>query len=60
MPKYWQPIAINAQEEAAIYASEARLMRDAGRVAAWEFYSDMAATLYARARWAMEAPEDCP
>jgi hypothetical protein len=60
MPKYWQPIAINAQEEAALYAAEAARLREAGRATAWRFYSDKAAALYARARWAMAAPDDCP
>lgn len=58
-PKYWQSIAINAQEEAALYAAEARALFEAGRATAWKFYSTKAAALYARARWAMTS-EECP
>ncbi len=60
MPKYWKEIAINAQEEAAMYAAEAAKRRDAGEVSAWGFYSKKSDSLYSRARWAMSVPEDCP
>ncbi len=59
MPKYWKEIAINAQEEAALYAAEAALLRDSGS-AGWQFYATKAEALYSRARWAMSVPEDCP
>lgn len=55
MPKYWQQIAINAQLEAAEWHALAQ-----EQPAMWARYMAKAAACYARARWAMEAPEDCP
>lgn len=55
MPKYWREIALYAQEEAAEWFALAQ-----EQPAMWARYMDKAAECYARARWAMEAPGDCP
>lgn len=60
MPKYWQEIAIEAQEAAARYYAEAAEARDAGDARLWATCMHLADLTYARARWAMSCPDDCP
>ena len=65
MPKYWKEIAIEAQEEAANLAARAREGMKY-LAAGWpvdrqiRIYQVRAARCYARARWAMTVPDDCP
>ncbi len=65
MPKYWREIAIEAQEQAAYLAAESRrgmdlLAQGQADARMVRIYQVRAAKAYARARWAMSCPDDCP